>query len=286
LKPELECTPCLLRWVYERAGILAGEERRFQLFRSILKTLSTEFRSEANLGLVTNRIVGVIEEFILQAAPYYDKFKSRSNRTAKKLLPPAEIFIYKGKNEQEKFKRACCVASASNVAPIGGPSENFKFQEVIDLLAGRKPFPVISSNVFDLVRRAENVLYISDNAGEIGFDSLLLSLLKEMGLKTTLVVKKPPFFEDATLEDAAFFHLDRLVDHLLPVKGLFIPTQPSHRGALNKADLIISKGTGNYEALHGELPGMPCIYMLKIKCKPISLKVGAEMGRFIVKTYT
>ncbi|MGZ3538820.1 MAG: hypothetical protein ACXVAB_12405, partial [Thermodesulfobacteriota bacterium] len=89
MKPDLECAPCLLKWVYERAGILASEERRFRLIRSILKTLSREFDSEANLGLITNRIIGVIEEFVLQAAPYYNKFKSRSNQTAKRLLPPA-----------------------------------------------------------------------------------------------------------------------------------------------------------------------------------------------------
>ncbi len=288
MKPHLECAPCLLKWVYERAGILAGEEKRFQLIRSILKTLSTEFHPEADLGLITNRIIGVIDEFILQVAPHYDKFKSRSNQSAKKLLAPAKIFIDQGKTEKEKFERACRLASASNVAPIGGPSESFKFQEAADLLAGKKPFPVITGNVFEVAKRAEHVLYIADNAGEIGFDSILISKLKEMGLKITLLVKEAPFFEDATIEDAAFFRLDRSVDNLLSVKGLFMPTHsPSPlREALNKADVIISKGTGNYEALHGELNRKTCTYMLKVKCKPIAAKVGAEMGTFIVKTYT
>ncbi|MGZ3590624.1 MAG: damage-control phosphatase ARMT1 family protein [Thermodesulfobacteriota bacterium] len=288
MKPDLECAPCLLKWVYERAGILASEERRFRLIRSILKTLSREFDSEANLGLITNRIIGVIEEFVLQAAPYYNKFKSRSNQTAKRLLPPAKIFIDKGKTEREKFERACRLASASNVAPIGGPSESFKFREVVNLLAGRKPSPIISSNVFEVAKRANNVLYITDNAGEIGFDTLLISRLKEMGLKITLVVKEPPFFEDATMEDASFFRLDRYVDNLLSVKGLFVPTHsPSPlRVVFNKTDLIISKGTGNYEALQSELGGKPCIHMLKIKCEPIATKLGVGMGSFVVKTCT
>ncbi len=288
LKPDVECAPCLLKWVYERAGILAGEEKRFQLTRTILKTLSSEFHSKANLGLITNRIIPVIDEFILQAAPYYDKFKSRSNRSAKRLLPPAKIFIEQGKTEKEKFERACQLASVSNVAPIGGPSESFKFQEVANFLAGRKPFPVITGNVFGVAKHARRVLYIADNAGEIGFDSLLISKLKEMGLRITLLVKESPFFEDATIEDAAFFHLDRAVDALLSVKGLFIPTHsPSPlRKAFNKANLIISKGTGNYEALQGEVHGKAYIYMLKIKCKPIAAKIGVEMGTFVVKTYT
>lgn len=288
MKPDVECAPCLPKWVYERAGIFASEEKRFQLTRSILKTLSTEFRPEANLGLITNKIIRVIGEFLLQAAPYYDKLKSRSNRTAKRLLPPAKIFIEQGKTEKEKFERACYLASLSNVAPIGGPSESFKFQEVANLLAGRKPFPLIIGDVFEVARRARRVLYIADNAGEIGFDTLLISKLKEMGLRITLFVKDAPFFEDATIQDAVFFHLDRSVDDLLSVKGLFIPTHsPSPLiKALSKADLVISKGTGNYEALEGEVHGKPCIYMLKVKCKPVAAKVGAETGTFVVKTYT
>lgn len=288
MKPDLECAPCLLKWVYERAGILAGEERRFQLIRSILKTLSREFHSGANLGLITNRIIGPIEEFILQVAPYYDNFKSRSNQTAKKLLLPAKVFIQKGRTDQEKFERACRLASVSNVAPIGGPSESFKFREVVNLLSGKKPLPLISGNVFEMARRALNVLYITDNAGEIGFDMLLVSKMKEMGSKITLVVKEAPFFEDATINDASFFRLDQSVDNLFSVKGLFIPTnsRSALRAAFHKADLIISKGTGNYEALYEDLGGKPCIFMLKIKCKPVASKVGAEMGRFVVKSYT
>lgn len=288
MKPDLECAPCLLKWVYERAGVLADGEKRFQLIRSVMETLSLEFHSEANLGLITNRIIEAIDEFIFQSAPYYDDFKSKSNQYAKELIPSAKIFIDKGQTEKEKFVRACCLASASNVAPIGGPSESFKFQEVINLFTGKNRFPIIMGDVFEAVKNAKHILYITDNAGEIGFDSLLISRLKEMGLRITLLVKEDHFFEDAAAEDASFFDLDRLVDNLLSVKALFVPghTPSSLTDSFNQSDLVISKGTGNYEALQGELNGKPSIFMLKVKCKPISMKIGAEMGTFIVKTYT
>jgi uncharacterized protein with ATP-grasp and redox domains len=44
---------------------------------------------------------------------------------------------------------------------------------------------------------------MADNAGEIGFDSLLIAKLKEMGPKVTLIVKEDPFFEDATMKGNA-----------------------------------------------------------------------------------
>jgi uncharacterized protein with ATP-grasp and redox domains len=267
---------------------LADGEKRFQLIRSVLETLFQEFRSEANLGLITNRIIEVIDEFIFQSAPYYDEFKLKSNQLAKELIPSAKIFIDKGQTDQEKFVRACYLATAGNVAPIGAPSESFRFQEVSDLLAGKKSLPVVMGDAFEAAKRAEHILYVTDNSGEIGFDSLLISKLKEMGSKITLLVKEDYFFEDATVKDAGFFHLDRFVDDLLSVKGLFVPghTPSSLTDPLSKSDLVISKGTGNYEALQGELKGKPSIHMLKVKCKPIAMKIGVQIGTFIVKTYT
>lgn len=285
MKPELECAPCLHIWLYERAGVLTDNETRFQLSRSILRILSEEFRSDINLAHLANRTIEPIEEYVIQSSQYYNPFKLKSNQHAYELLTKAKIFIDQGKTEQERLIRACGLASASNIAPIGGPSGSFKFQEVIDILEGKKALPVVMGDVFKFIHKAKRIFYITDNAGEIGFDGLLISQLKEMGKETTLLVKEDPFFEDATLKDVTFFNLDHLVDHLFMVKGLFVPTQtPSPlMEAFHQSDLILSKGTGNFEALQDEVNEKPVIYMLKVKCKPISEKVRVDLGTFIVK---
>jgi len=104
-------------------------------------------------------------------------------------------------------------------------------------------------------------------------------------LRITLLVREDPFFEDATTEDASFFHLDRLVDDLLTVKGLFVPPRSpsSLRDSLEKSDLIISKGTGNFESLRDEVNGKPAIFMLKVKCKPVAAITKLDIGSFIVQ---
>jgi damage-control phosphatase, subfamily I len=264
---------------------MSDDEGRFALSRSILKTLSQEFYSDVNLGLMCNKIVESTGESLVRASQYYDPFKHESNKRAIELLPPAKLFIDKGQTDQEILIRACCLASASNIAPIGGPSETFAFQEVINILVGKNPLPIVIGDIFEAVKKAKQVLYVTDNAGEIGFDSLLISRLKEMGSKITLLVRENPFFEDATTEDASFFRLDRWVDDLLTVKGLFVP--PRHPSSLkdlfDRSDLIISKGTGNFEALRGELEGKKAIFMLKVKCGPIAADTGMDFGRFIVK---
>ncbi len=95
-------------------------------------------------------------------------------------------------------------------------------------------------DVFKFIHKAKRIFYITDNAGEIGFDGLLISRLKEMGKETTLLVKEDPFFEDATLKDVTFFNLDRVVDNLLTCKNLFVPTDsPTHLiDAFHQSDLI------------------------------------------------
>jgi uncharacterized protein with ATP-grasp and redox domains len=271
--------------VYERAGILAGEEKRFELIRNILTVLSREFQSTVNVGWLSNRIINSIGEFVFDSAKYYEGVKLQSNKVAKELLSSARNFIEKGQTDQGRLERACGLSASANVAPIGLPSEGFKFQEALNMMVRKNPLPPLTGNVFEAAQGASHILYITDNAGEIGFDSLLISKLKEMGLKVTLVVKENPFFEDATAKDVSFFRLDQLVDSILTVNGFFIPNEapPPVFDSFKRSDLVIAKGTGNYEALKGEVEGKAAIYMLKVKCRPIAANIGVSVGSFVVK---
>ena len=285
MKPNLQCALCLLKWVYERSEVALSEKRRFQLIRRIMAVLSREFSPGMNVGDLSNHVTDSIHEFLLQSSKYYEEHKLKSNQLAKELLSTSTDFIEKGETTEKRFIRACYLASASNVAPIGKPSEAYKFQEATDILEGKGLLPRVVGDVFRVARRAKHVLYLADNAGEIGLDSLLIAKIKEMGSKITLIVKEDPFFEDATLRDASFFGLDKLVDDISMTKGFFVPIKSklSQRKAFKKSDLLISKGTGNYEALKDELDGKKAIFMLKVKCGPISVDTGMDLGSFVVK---
>lgn len=285
MKRDAECAPCLLRWVYERASVLAGKEKRLQLMRGILSVLSTEFYSVTNLGLLSNKVTDSIHEFMLASARHYEELKLNSNKVADGLLPAAREFINGGETPRERFDRACCLAAASNVAPIGAPSSAFEFHEVANIMRGRSSLPIVIGDVYKAAQGAADVLYIADNAGEIGFDSLLIAKLKEAGSKVSLIVKETPFFEDATIKDASFFALDNLADKILTVKGLFVPSKstPPLADAFKQSDLVIAKGTGNYEALGGEIGAKATLYILRVKCKPLAVNIGASTGSLVVK---
>jgi hypothetical protein len=168
------------------------------------------------------------------------------------------------------------------------PDGAFRFQETTNILKGKNPLPTFIGDVFGTAQRATRVLYLTDNSGEVGFDSLLIAELKEMGATVNLVVKEDPFFEDATRKDAVFFAMDKFVDNIFTVNGFFIPGRgPSQLSdVFNKSDLVIAKGTGNFEALKDRGHGKATLYMLKVKCHPIATKTGAKIGSFIVKIET
>jgi uncharacterized protein with ATP-grasp and redox domains len=211
--------------------------------------------------------------------------QGKCNEAASKLLDRARDFVEKGETRRERFARACAIAAMGNVAPIGVPSAPFEFSHIEEIITGKAPLPTMVGDASAAASAARHVFYVADNAGEIGFDSLLISLLKESGLKVTLIVKEEPFFDDATIRDASFFGLDRMVDAMLSVKKIFVPeTAPPELASLfAKSDLVISKGTGNCEALKSEIPRKTMIFLLKSKCRPMAEQMAVEVGKFIVK---
>jgi uncharacterized protein with ATP-grasp and redox domains len=285
LKPYTDCGPCILKWIYERLAGPLSEAERFTVLRKVMSVLSRDLEPSVNLGALCNRSLEVVQEFFPASSPGYQEFKVKCNQAASRLLDDARDFIKKGETRRDRLARACGIASLGNVAPIGAPSAPFEFSHVEEIIRGKAPLPSMVGDASEAVSGAHHVLYLADNAGEIGFDSLLISLLKESRLKVTLIVKEEPFFDDATIRDASYFGLDRIADTILSVNGIFVPDDAPADLAdvFARSDLVISKGTGNCEALKAEGGGKTTIYLLKAKCRPISEQMAVDVGKFIVK---
>ena len=284
MKPFAECAPCILEWTFGRTASSLDENQRIELMRTLLGVLHDEFRVDQNVALIARKILDSVHSRVLAAATIYDEIKITSNDAAKALLPVARRFVQRGKTQAERFERACCLASTGNVSPIAAPSGALEFSSAEGFIAGSGPFPRLMGDVYEAASDKKHVLFLCDNAGEIGFDSLLIEQLKAMGADVTLVVKEEPFFEDAAFRDAAYFCLDKQCECILSVKTLFIPGESGAvlDDAFKKSDLVIAKGTFNFECLYGEKLGKPIIFILKSKCGPISKKSGVDQGNYFV----
>ena len=120
------------------------------------------------------------------------------------------------------------------------------------------------------MKKAENVVYITDNCGEIVLDKIAIQILKKIfpNIRITALVRGLPAGNDATMEDAEFCGLTDVVPVLgngNDVGGTWLHGISTHaRELLYNADVIIAKGQGNYETLHG--CGLNSYYMFLCKC--------------------
>jgi uncharacterized protein with ATP-grasp and redox domains len=132
---------------------------------------------------------------------------------------------------------------------------------------------------------AREIVYFTDNAGEIIFDRLFIEYLSATGSHVTVAVKGAPILNDATLEDAERAGLRRIatVTHTgsgdIGVNLERIP--PDLQEAMDRCTLVIAKGMANYEALteYGELP--PTAYLMAVKCPTIAESLGVPEGSLV-----
>ena len=118
--------------------------------------------------------------------------------------------------------------------------------------------------------RAESFLLLCDNCGEIVLDKLLIEQLslRFPQLKFYAMVRGGNILNDVTEADAAYVGLDqvaKIVSNGAPVGGTIYSLLPEEaRLVLDGADVILSKGQGNYESLSGR--GYHVFYALLCKC--------------------
>jgi uncharacterized protein with ATP-grasp and redox domains len=285
MKPHPECGACLVHWVFERTAPYTPEDETARLVRDIVDVLLHNVSPEANVGSLCNGTVHAVFDSTPGLPQHYEDLKQKSNENAKKILPEAIEYINKEKTLDGRLARACFLAAAANVAPLNAPSSPYNFHEIRDLINNNSAEMVMIGDLYGAIRNARHICYVTDNAGEIGFDSLVLRQIKDIGPKITLVVKNRTFFEDATMVDARTFGLEELVDEILTVPGFFAPEEmdAATAASFKLCDLVIAKGTGSYEALRSEIPHKKAVYMLKIKCKPIARELEMKEGNIIVK---
>ncbi len=117
---------------------------------------------------------------------------------------------------------------------------------------------------------AKNFLLLADNCGEIVLDKLFIEQLKNhfKNLNVTVMVRGGEASNDATVEDAEQAGLDKIADIITngyPIAGTIYNLLPSiSRKAFDDADVILSKGQGNYECLYGQ--GFHIFYSFLCKC--------------------
>ena len=126
---------------------------------------------------------------------------------------------------------------------------------------------------------AKTLLYLTDNAGEIGFDRIFAEEIARRypDLSITFCVRGQITQTDATREDAAAVDIPfPVIDNGNRVAGTQLDQLSEEAdAALNTADVVIAKGMGNTETMFG--CGLNVYYAFLIKCQRFVTVFGQPM---------
>jgi uncharacterized protein with ATP-grasp and redox domains len=262
---------------------------RFRCMAENVKLLNRSFRPTtvpADIGTKRDRL---IKRLTGNDDPY-KRNKKTSNERAMKLLPKAKKFVETGHNQQERFKKACLCAIVGNTMEFDIPGHTFTYKTLTKNLKEAAKDLVVDDvdKAYELAKKARTILFLSDNAGEIVFDTLLVEQLKNMGVDVTYVVKGGPVLNDATLEDIAPSGMDKLADAISTtgtdaVGLLKKEVSPEFLQVYDKAELVFAKGMGYAETLTEYKLTKPHFLLFRTKCIPVANYFYASREKNIAK---
>lgn len=281
-----QCVTCTANWIHERlvAGTDLKTSEKFELMRAIIEIFSQFFTYKTSPAKITNIVMERLKDYLRLSRKHFERIKRDSNFQANNLMSEVSSVIDAENEFKVRLKKAFTFSLCGNLAPLGRPDKPFEFLEIKEILKGLRSYEKVNPLVLDRLCYPQKILFIADNAGEIGFDSILIKELKRCGNIITLVVKKDYFFDDATIKDAEYFGLDKIVDNIIEIDYLFVPDMVDNQTKkyLQDSELIISKGTGNFESLRNCKLYHSIIMLLKVKCIPIANYSLKPIGQFLI----
>ena len=178
-------------------------------------------------------------------------------------------------------------AAVGNLIDMGPERKWNSMEDIFRDFTEKDPTHFDYASFEESLKKAGTLLYLGDNAGEIVLDKILIGLLlRETKLDITYAVRGGPVINDATMEDARFVGMTdivRVIDTGIDFPGI-LPEACSGEflDHYNGADMILSKGQGNYESLSEEDKNI--FFLLQTKCLVIANKIGCRVGDIVLKS--
>ena len=225
---------------------------------------------------IAQQVYRIVYEIIGNNDPYLAA-KKFANKSAMSLYARMKDMV---DYSDDTLKAACKLAIAGNAIDLGARAEFGSMYTIIEDSVEYQLDQEHFQQFKESVGQAYLILYIGDNAGEIVFDRVLIEqLLQIKKLKIVFVVREAPIINDATLDDALQVGLDKVATIIS--NGSDAPATilsqccPKMRGYYQAADLIISKGQGNYESLSDRSENI--FFLFKVKCPVIARDSGYDI---------
>ena len=209
----------------------------------------------------------------------YTSLKHKYNQLLLDKEQEVERRIRKSDDTIKECIKYICAGNYIDFSAVENVSEQ-TFEKLLDKAAQQSVSEEEYSHFISDLESARKLVYLTDNCGEIVLDKLFMRFMQEQypSLQIHAIVRGRDVINDATLNDAREVGLTEIVPCVGNENGapgsVIKRFGKEARQLLLEADLVISKGQGNFESLFGE--GINPYYFFLCKCDLFVRRFGLK----------
>lgn len=263
-----ECISCLMKKHLKAYPKETSRLDKIQYMQSILKIISDADKEMSAPELLSQ--INEVKRDMFGKAEDFSEIKKHFNSM---MMSFENDIMSKINSANDPLKMGLCYAMTGNYIDFGALDSvgEDKLRELIENVNEN----MIGDNEYEGFKReiekSKRVVYLTDNCGEIVFDKVFISVIKNMfpDVSITAIVRGYDVLNDATMTDANEIGLDKVVeviDNGTDIAGTCLDRISEKASEIiDSADLIISKGQGNFETL--QMCGKNIYYVFLCKCQ-------------------
>ncbi len=272
------CFVCLLKKYVDFTPDSADETLKLKYIQSIL-----EIMSKASVYTSAPELVEQIDKYTMEVLGTKKDYKPIKKYFNELVLSLEQDVLSKIEKSEDRLVLALKFAMTGNYIDFGA-FDNVDSQKLLEFVSKAEDIKIDEDEICSFkndLSNGKSLVYLIDNCGEIVFDKLFIKTIKSAypNIKVTAVVRGDDVLNDATLEDAEQVNLSECADVVIS-NGTAIAGTCLERiseqalSAVEGADVIISKGQGNFETLCG--CGKNVYYIFMCKCDTFTERFGVK----------
>jgi len=290
MKTAIECIPCFFRQAIEAADLLGASDRKKKQILDRVARAVPEFSLRSTPPEMAQRIHAIVREATGSADPYAS-LKRKSHEQAMAVCGMCRDKINRSRDALRTAVELAIAGNSIDFGVKGSLDVGAEIQKIVRREAReikREDAHRFQYDFFiEQLDGAQDILYLADNVGETVFDRLLMEQIKIRGPRKNIcyAVRGFPVLNDAVEKDAYNAGIDayaRIIGNGYDAPGTVLnKSSAAFRSLFASADLIISKGQGNFESLSERR--RPLIFFLFIvKCPVVAQQVGCPVGTIML----
>ena len=270
MRLDSQCILCLLKRHADTAAKYGNEEQVTAFTRDLMRLLC-DGPVEMSAPFYTPGITKLFTEHFGLADDRFADEKESSNRFCLERFDRITELVRSADDPLYAGLQAAILGNYIDFSALQGEVSFEKLDEMLALLhtieVDRAVFAKLRADLED----GRNLLYLTDNAGEIVFDRVWLEVIRDSfpSLSITVCVRGGNAQNDATAADAKAIGMPfPVIGNGTRIPGTVLELASEElRAALKTADVIIAKGQANVETLLDTGHGYNIYYAFLVKCR-------------------